>query len=82
MKKIAWLTLGIAVTLLLASPALAGEQDKLWDLFDEGSGSGQALIWLGDDKYAIVDYTDSDGSGSYTRGDVIVRIFYIRLIAN
>ncbi len=57
---------------LLTAPVLA--EEKIWDLMDGESGSGQTLIYVGGNMYLLIYYKDVDGSGDYTPGDTILRI--------
>ena len=74
MKKIACLSLLLAVLLLVSGPALAGGTQTVSDIFDPNTGVGQFLIWIGDDIYLLITYTDYDNSRTYTPGDGIVRV--------
>ena len=74
MKKIASLSLLAALILLIASPALAGGNSTVWDIFDPNIGGGVILLDLGNDMYIMIAYTDLDDSQGYSAGDGIVRL--------
>ena len=74
MKKLACLSLIATLLLLIASPALAGGNQTIWDLFDPNIGGGAILLDIGDDMYILISYTDFDDSQDYSAGDGIVRV--------
>ena len=82
MKKIACLSLLLAVLLLVSGPALAGGTQTVSDIFDPNTGGGQFLIWIGDDIYILIIYTDRDNSKTYTPGDAIIRIRHLTMSPN
>lgn len=74
MKKLTCIALLTGILLLIAGPALAGENTTIWDLFDPGIGGGAILLDIGDDMLILIQYTDFDDSGNYSAGDGIVSI--------
>lgn len=82
MKKIACLSMLLAVLLLVASPALAGGSHTVSDDFDPNIGGGVILISIGDDMYILISYIDYDNSRTYTPGDGIVSIQHLKMNPN
>jgi len=81
MKKIAATLILTAVLLLLAGPAAAGGPiDTLSDTYNPNTGTGTALVWIGDNIYAYIQYVDTDGDGQYSLGDKVVRQLLVRLM--
>ena len=77
MKKITCFSLLTAILLLIASPALAGGNQTVWDIFDPSAGGGAILIWIGDDKLILISYTDLDASMNYSPGDRVERVEHL-----
>ena len=77
MKKMTCLSLLMGILLLIASPALAGANQTIWDLFDPDTGSGAILLDIGDDMLILISYTDFDDSGDYSAGDGINRVQHL-----
>ena len=74
MKKVACLSMLLAVLLLVAGPALAGGNTTIMDTYNPDTGGGVILISIGDDMLILITYTDFDDSRDYSPGDGIVRI--------
>ena len=54
MKKIASLTLIATILLLVAGPALAGDNQTVWDILDPDIGIAERILWIGDDMLIIL----------------------------
>ena len=74
MKKVACLSMLLAVLLLVAGPALAGGNTTIMDTYNPDTGGGVILISIGDDMLILITYTDFDDSRDYSPGDGIVSI--------
>ena len=54
MKKIASLTLIATILLLVAGPALAGDNQTVWEILDPDMGLAERILWIGDDMLIIL----------------------------
>ena len=54
MKKIASLTLIATILLLVAGPALAGDNQTVWEILDPDIGIAERILWIGDDMLIIL----------------------------
>ena len=54
MKKIASLTLIATILLLVAGPALAGDNQTVWDILDPDIGIAERILWIGDDMLITI----------------------------
>jgi len=78
MKKAACIVLTGLLLGLAVAPVLATE--KVSDIYDDDSGTGEAIVYVEDDLYLIIYYKDADGSGDYTPGDTVLRVFRSKLL--
>ena len=78
--RITALAIGLgAALLLLATPALATDfYNPFEDVNDANTGTGVARVYLPDGTIAIIYYYDTDGSGTYSPGDLRRITRYIR----
>lgn len=74
MKKVACLSMLLAVLLLVAGPALAGGNTTIMDTYNPDTGGGVFVLSFGDDMLIMITYTDLDNSRNYSPGDGIVSI--------
>ena len=54
MKQIASLTLIATILLLVAGPALAGDNQTVWDILGPDIGIAERILWIGDDMLIIL----------------------------
>ena len=78
MRRAASILLIGFILLLVVASALA--TDKVVDIYDRDAGTGKAVIYVEDNIYFIIFYKDVDGSGDYTPGDTIIRIYRSKLL--
>ena len=78
--RIAALAIGIGAALLvLATPVMATDfYNPFEDINDPNTGTGVARVYLPDGTIAIIHYYDTDGSGTYSSGDLRRTTRYIR----